>query len=68
MEIEIFSVDGKKVKTIPNQTYSSYYNTIFWDGKGDYYDNLPNGPYFYHLHAKYQDMEFENIFKLAIIK
>ncbi len=68
VEIEIFSVDGKKVKTIPNQTYSSYYNTIFWDGKGDYYDNLPNGPYFYHLHAKYQDMEFENIFKLAIIK
>ena len=68
VEIEIFSLNGKKVKTIPRKTYSSYYNTIFWDGKGDYHDNLPNGPYFYHLHAKYQGLEFNNIFKLAIIK
>ena len=68
IKIEIFSINGKKVKTFPYHTFNDYYNTILWNGKGDNGENLQNGAYFYHLHGKHQGSEFENVYKLAILK
>lgn len=68
VKIDIFSMNGEKVKSFPFQTFNNYYNTVLWDGKGDNGQNLHNGPYFYHIHGIYQEIEFKNIYKMAIVK
>lgn len=51
VEIRIFSVSGRLVKTIDSQVLSSngYVNNIEWDGKDDFGDQLARGIYLFKV-------------------
>ncbi|MBN2017194.1 MAG: type IX secretion system sortase PorU [Candidatus Cloacimonetes bacterium] len=64
VNIEIFTVAGRKIKTIKtDQKLRAGYNQIYWDGKDDDGDNPSNGVYFYKLivNAKRIDDTFKII-------
>jgi len=53
-QIQIFSITGILVKTIPFQLMSSGYlaGPLFWDGKDEYGNNIGRGTYFYRINLK----------------
>lgn len=59
IEIQIFDITGKKVKTILAETQSFGYtnNSLMWDGKGDSGNPLPAGIYIYRFIVKLDDKE-----------
>jgi hypothetical protein len=70
VQIQIFSIGGRLVKTIQNQVNTQGFTTrgLFWDGRDDYGDKLANGVYIYRL--QYQNNEgkrAEETEKLVII-
>ncbi len=52
--IKIYTVSGKVVKTIQQQTTTSSYHTdgIMWDGTDDFGDKLARGVYFYRVQLR----------------
>ena len=67
-EINIFTVSGKKIKTIsiPNPTIG--YHKIFWDTKDDDLDEIGNGVYLFILNCKFIDEEISEKGKVVIAK
>lgn len=57
IQIQIFTVAGKLVKTIRTTSNSTGFTSepIFWDGKDDYGDKIGRGVYIYRLKVKDQD-------------
>jgi len=51
VQIQIFTIGGRLVKTIQNQVNTQGFTTrgLFWDGRDDYGDKLANGVYIYRL-------------------
>jgi len=64
VDIEIFTVAGRKIKTIDNQILHAGYNQVFWDGKDEDGDVPSNGVYFYKL--KVNKKRINEIFKIII--
>jgi hypothetical protein len=57
VQIQIYTIGGRLVKTIQNQVNTQGFTTrgLFWDGRDDYGDRLANGVYIYRL--QYQNSE-----------
>lgn len=70
VEIKIYSVSGRLIKTINENGISDRYIKIFWDGKDEEMNNIGNGIYFYKIKLKdiIRNLTVEKIGKLAIIK
>ena len=67
--INIYSLSGRKVKTITRGSLSSGYNEIQWDGKDEFGKLIANGTYLYHFKAKSEaGSKFESIEKLSKTK
>ncbi len=67
--ITIYSLNGRKVKTLNRSNLSSGYNEIYWNGLDDFGKSIANGTYFYHFYSKSETgNEFESIEKLSKIK
>ena len=49
VNISIFDIDGKKVRTLLNRFQSEGYNTIIWNGKNDSNVRVAAGMYLYTL-------------------
>ncbi len=70
VQIQIFSVSGKLVKTIEKTiNVDSYLSEgIFWDGLDDFGDKIGRGVYFYKIKVRNENDEVEKIEKLLILK
>ncbi|MCF7794569.1 MAG: hypothetical protein K9N09_11315 [Candidatus Cloacimonetes bacterium] len=68
--IMIYTITGKKIKTIKAPALSSGYNQIYWDGKDGDGDEIANNTYFYKIKAKQLSNKkvTEEIGKLIILK
>ena len=64
VDIEIFTVAGRKIKTIDNQILHTGYNQVLWNGRDDDGDIPSNGVYFYKL--KVNGKRIDEIFKIII--
>jgi flagellar hook assembly protein FlgD len=62
--IQIFTVNGRLVKTLQSQSngVGTHFDQLFWDGKDEYGDKLANGVYIYK--CKLQSPEHKTIEKL----
>jgi hypothetical protein len=70
VEIQIFTVSGKLVKTLNASQFTSGYRSepIVWDGRDDYGDKIGRGVYIYRLKASTADgKSAEKIEKLVIL-
>jgi len=70
VEVQIFSVSGKIVKTLRSSQFTSGYRSepIVWDGRDDYGDKIGRGVYVYRLKVSTDDgKSAEKIEKLVIL-
>ena len=68
VSINIYTLEGRKIKTINSELYYLGYNKIYWDGK-DEYGNLPaNGVYLYKIVASNDNQKVNHIGRLAIFR
>ncbi|MBT4479058.1 MAG: T9SS type A sorting domain-containing protein, partial [Flavobacteriales bacterium] len=71
VQIQIFTVSGKLVKTINSLQSNTGFRVgpISWDGRDDFQDNIARGTYIYKLKVKDMNGEFiEKLEKLVILK
>ena len=71
VEIKIFTLSGKLIKTIKNASPSSDYNyTTVWDGKDEDGDRVANGVYIYKIVASSEDQtkKAEHYGKAVVIR
>lgn len=69
VNIQIFTVSGKLVKTIQQQVNTEGYriNPIEWDGRDDYGDRLAIGTYIYRVKVKADDGQVVEKFEKLVI-
>lgn len=69
VNIQIYTITGRKIKTIKQDFCSKGYNQIFWDGKDNDGDRIANNTYFYKIKAKQKSngKSVEKIEKLMIL-
>ena len=63
--IDIYTLEGRKIKTIEPEYFSVGYHTISWDGRDAYGSRLANGVYLYRLKAKGEKKTVTYIGRLA---
>jgi hypothetical protein len=51
VSLEIFNINGQKVRTLVNEVQGAGEHTVIWDGKSDYGDHVASGVYLYRLTA-----------------
>jgi hypothetical protein len=68
--ISIFTITGRKIRTLKKVHCDSGYNQIYWDGKDGDGDRIANNTYFYKIKAKQAENGkiAEKIGKLIILK
>lgn len=68
--ISIYTISGRKIKTIKAPGLSSGYNQVYWDGKDGDGDEIANNTYFFKIKAKQlsNNKVSEEIGKLIILK
>jgi hypothetical protein len=52
VDLQIFDITGRLVKTLVNGRIHAGYHTAFWDGKNEKGQKLPTGIYFYRLDTR----------------
>ena len=65
IEINIYTLGGRKIRNIDRDFYEAGYNFINWDGKDKYGDNIANGVYLYSLKAFNDGSKISKIGKIA---
>jgi hypothetical protein len=71
INIQVFSVSGRLVKTIESNMFNNSYRSegIEWDGRDDFGDKLARGVYVYKLNVRASDGSFaEKIEKLVVLQ
>ena len=64
VKILILNILGEKVRVLTDSNYGPGLNTLIWDGKNDYGQELSTGLYFCSLKTK----KFQNSIKLLLVK
>ena len=64
VKILILNILGEKVRVITDSNYGPGLNTLIWDGKNDYGQELSTGLYFCRLKAK----KYQDSIKLLLVK
>ncbi len=67
IDVKVYAQNGRLVRTL-NHNANVGFNSIYWDGKDSSNNEIPNGPYLYHLQATSSQYKFEQIYKLAKLK
>jgi len=63
--IDIYTLGGRRIKSLGSYTFSAGFHTIPWDGRDAYGNRLANGTYLYRLKAKNENQSVATIGKLA---
>ncbi|RLC54326.1 MAG: hypothetical protein DRH79_00850, partial [Candidatus Cloacimonadota bacterium] len=68
--ITIYTITGRKIRTITKSACSAGYNQIYWNGKDGDDDDIANNTYFYKIKAKQLTNKkiTEEIGKVIILK
>jgi hypothetical protein len=64
IQLEIFNIVGKKMRTLANENFNSGRHSLVWDGKNDFGENLPSGIYLYALESPYEKV----VRKMTLVK
>lgn len=64
VELTIFDISGRTVKTLVNETRKAGYYTVNWDGKDNDNKLLPNGVYF----CKFKALDVKKMQKLILVR
>lgn len=65
ISIDVYTLGGRRVVSLPEESFSNGYNYINWDGRDAYGERLANGVYLYRLTADDGDERITVIRKLA---
>ena len=68
IQIDIYSVGGKKIFSIKKINAPKGFNIINWNGQNSFGDNLANGVYIYHLKATTENEKNSYLGRLAKFK
>lgn len=63
--VDIFTLEGRRIKSIATNYFSTGYHTIDWDGRDEYGNRLANGVYLYRFKASNGEETVTAIGKLA---
>ena len=66
--ITIYTISGRKVKSIKEASARRGYNEEMWDTRNDDGDKVANGTYFYKMAAEKDGKRIQKIGKLSIIR
>jgi len=64
VELSIFNILGKKVRTLLNGAMKAGYHEVSWDGKNDQQRQVASGIYFYQIHSA----SFYKIKKMILVR
>lgn len=69
VQIQVFTVSGKLVKTIEKNLFNEGFRStsITWDGLDDYGDRLARGVYIYHLKVRAENMSLADKYEKLVI-
>jgi flagellar hook assembly protein FlgD len=70
VKVTIYTITGKKIRTLDKNQCGKGYNQIYWDGKDEDGDELANNTYFYKITADQagSSKRTEKIGKFIILK
>ena len=68
IQIDIYSVGGKKIFSIKKVNAPKGFNIINWNGQNSFGDNLANGVYIYHLKATTENEKNSYLGRVAKFK
>tara|TARA_B100000674_G_scaffold493547_1_gene516106 strand:- start:1837 stop:4368 length:2532 start_codon:yes stop_codon:yes gene_type:complete len=68
VNINIFDLSGKKIKSIKNYECLTSFCSVEWDGKDKYGKKINNGTYIYNLNINNENYRFNNLYKLSKLK
>ncbi|MGB3339923.1 MAG: C25 family cysteine peptidase [bacterium] len=68
VDIKIFTIAGRLIKTISDRPIQAGYNQIFWDGHDEYSDEISNGVYLVKALVRNQDSRDEAVEKFIIAR
>ncbi len=63
--IDIYTLGGRRIKSLGTYNFSAGFHTIPWDGRDTYGNRLANGTYIYRLKAKNENQSVATIGRLA---
>lgn len=64
VELEIYDITGKRVRTLVNSNIEAGSHQIIWDGHDDYGNQVSSGMYFYRIRAG----SFQDIKKMVLFR
>ena len=68
IEIDIYSLGGKKIFSIEKVNAPRGFNIINWNGQNSFGDNLANGVYIYHMKATTENEKTSSLGRIAKFK
>jgi hypothetical protein len=68
VQLKIFTIAGRLIKTIRDVTATSGYNQIYWDGRDDAQDEISNGVYIVKAYVEADNSRAEEIEKFIIAR
>jgi flagellar hook assembly protein FlgD len=68
ISINIYTISGRKVKSMIERDHKLGFNRISWNGRDEYGNLLANGVYLYKLKAEINDQIINHIGRLAIYR
>ena len=66
--IDIFTLEGRRIKSLFPEQFPMGYHRIKWDGRDDFGNRLANGVYFYKMTAKNGSQKVNHVGRLAIYR
>ena len=68
IQIDIYSLGGKKILSIEKFNVPRGFNIINWNGQNAFGDNLANGVYIYHMQANTENEKVSSLGQIAKFK
>ncbi len=65
VELMVFDITGRKVKTLVNESLQAGNYNVVWDGKNNAGQHVASGPYFYRIRIGNQ---FEKVRRMILVK
>ncbi|MFH1851170.1 MAG: type IX secretion system sortase PorU [Candidatus Neomarinimicrobiota bacterium] len=65
VKILVYTLAGRKIRTLPAESFAEGYHFIAWDGRDEYGNTIANGVYLYSMEARNSDGKITTIGKLA---
>ncbi len=68
VSVDIYTLEGRRIKSIPSNYFSLGYHRIPWDGRDEYGSLLANGVYLYKMTAADDTQKINHIGRLAVFR